>query len=142
MTILAADTPEVQRDAGAVDESLPELLGELRIERADPFGDRVDRVHEERSTGEVERDLHQRLVERDQSVREPAHAPLVAERVAQRVAEHDPDVFDRVVQVDVEITLRLDPQVESGVLAELFEHVVEERNTGRHARRAGAVDRE
>ena len=63
-----------KRDARAVDEALPELLRELRIERADPLRDRLDVVHEERPAREVERDLHERLVERHQRVREAAHA--------------------------------------------------------------------
>ena len=68
--------------------------------------DRVDVVDEERPAREVDRDLHERFVERHERVREAAHAGLVAERLAQRVAEHDADVLDRVVQVDLEVALR------------------------------------
>ena len=53
-----------------------------------------------------------------------------------------PDVLDGVVQVDVEIALRVDREVEARVLAELLEHVVEERDAGRDRRRARAVDDE
>ena len=70
--------------------------------------DRVDLVHEERAARQVERDLHQRLVERDERRREPAHAGLVAERLLERGAEHDADVLDRVVGVDLEVARRLD----------------------------------
>ena len=41
-----------------------------------------------------------------------------------------PDVLDRVVRVDLEVALGLDHQAESGVPAELVEHVVEERHAG------------
>ncbi len=126
----------------AVDEALPEFLGELRIERADPLGHRLHVVDEERAAGEVERHLHQRFVERNERVGEPAHAALVAERFAERVAEHDADVFDGVVQIDFEIAGRGDNQIEARVLAELLEHVVEERNAGRDLRGTRAVDHE
>ena len=102
--------------------------------------DRVDLVDEERPARQVERDLHERFVERHERVGEPAHAGLVAERLLERGAEHDADVFDRVVQVDLEVAVGLDREVEPGVLAELFEHVVEERDAGRRRRVAGAVD--
>src|SRR5262249_7146666 len=72
--------------------------------------------------------------------REPAHPALVAQRFAQRVPQNDADVLDRVVQVDLEVALRLDGEVESRVLSELFDHVVEERDAGGDARRSGSVD--
>src|SRR5215471_14370555 len=46
VAILSGHRTHVQRDTRAVDESLPELLGELRIEGADPLRDRVDVVDE------------------------------------------------------------------------------------------------
>jgi hypothetical protein len=45
-----------------------------------------------------------------------------------------------VVQVDLEIAAGLDGEVEAGVLAELLEHVVEERDAGGHRRGSGSVD--
>src|SRR5206468_1621381 len=86
--------------------------------------------------------LHERLVERDERVRETADAPLVAERFAQGLPEHDADVFHGVVQVDLEVAFRLHGEVEPAVLAELFEHVVEERDAGGHRCGARTVDRQ
>ena len=60
-------------------------------------------VDEERPPREVDDRLHQRLVERHRRLAEAADAGLVAERLAQRLAEHEPDVLDRVVVVDLEI---------------------------------------
>ena len=77
----------------------------------------VDVVDEERPARQVERDLHERFVERHLIGREPAHAGLVAERLLHRFAERDADVLDRVVGVDLEIALALDGQVHAAVLA-------------------------
>ena len=52
--------------AGGERERPPELLGELGIEGADPLGHRVDVVDEEGPAREVERHLHERLVERNE----------------------------------------------------------------------------
>ena len=104
--------------------------------------DGVDLVDEERAARQVERDLHQRLVEGHERRREPPHAGLVAEGLLERGAEHDADVLHGVVEVDVEVARRDDPQVEAAVLPELLEHVVEERDAGRRRRAARAVDDE
>src|SRR6266511_3389213 len=140
VAVLARQRPHVQRDPGRERERPPELLGQLRVEGADPLGLRVDLVDEERATGQVERHLDERLVERHDRAREPAHAGLVAQRVLERGTEHDADVFDRVVSVDREVAFGIDAQVPAAVLAELLQHVVEERDPGRRARLAGAVD--
>ena len=80
--------------------------------------------------GQVDRGLDQRLVQRHQRVAEPADAGLVAERLAQRLAERERGVLDGVVRVDLEVALGLHGQVEAAVLAELGQHVVEERHAG------------
>ena len=101
--------------------------------------DRVDLVDEERAAREVERDLHERFVERARArSRTGARRALSPSASLQRGAEHDADVFDGVVQVDLEVARGLDREVEAAVLAELLEHVVEERDAGRDARRVPA----
>src|SRR5262249_319921 len=50
------------------------------------------------------------------------------------------DVFDGVVSVDLEGALGVDAQIPATVLAQLLEHVVEERDARRHAGLAGPVD--
>src|SRR6266545_1384837 len=140
VTVLAREGTHVQRDPGRERERAPELLGQLRIERADPLRLRVDLVDEERSTGQVQRDLDERLVEGHHCAGEAVHAGLVAQRLLERGAEHDAHVLDRVVGVDLEVAFRLDTQVPAPVLAELLQHVVEERDPGRRARLAHAVD--
>ena len=56
VTVPARKAAKVERDARAVDEALPELLGELGIEGADPLRDRFDVVNEERPPRQVEGD--------------------------------------------------------------------------------------
>jgi hypothetical protein len=94
----------------------------------------------ERAPGEVEGDLHERLVERELPAGEATDAGFVAERFAERLTERDGDVLDGVVGVDVEVAHGLDGQVEATVAAELVEHVVVERDARRAVGLARAVE--
>ena len=89
---------------------------------------------------QIESDLDQRLVERVQPTGEATHAGLVPDRFGERLAERDGNVLDRVVGVDVQVAGRRDHEIEPAVTAELVEHVVVERDTGRHLRGARAVE--
>jgi hypothetical protein len=44
--------------------------------------------------------------------------------------QHDAQIFDEVVAVDFNITGRFDLQIETAVLAPLFEHVLPKRQAG------------
>ena len=142
MAVATGERAHVQRDPRREREGAPELLRELRVEGADPLHDRVDLVDEEGAAGQVEGHLNQGFVERHERVREATHAGFVAERFLERGAEHDADVFDGVMEVDLEVAGGIDPEIEPGVLPELLEHVVEERDAGRGGRAPRAVDLE
>src|SRR5690606_31091443 len=58
----------------------------------------------------------------------PRDAGLVAERLENRLAEHDRDVLDRVVGVDVRVARCPYGQVGQRVLRERGQHVIEEGN--------------
>ena len=67
----------------------------------------------------------------------------VAQRLVERLAEHDADVLDRVVGAGLEVAARLDLEAEPAVAGEQVEHVVEEADAGRGARLAPVeVERE
>ena len=55
--------------------------------------------------GDVDDGLHERLVERHERVAVAGDAALVAERLPDGLAEHDADVFDGVVHVDLDVAL-------------------------------------
>src|SRR5690606_5976846 len=69
-------------------------------------------------------------------------AALLPESAEEGLAEDDAGVLDGVVVVDPGVALRLDDEVESTVLREKGQHVVEERHSGVDRGRAGAVDDE
>ena len=89
---------------------------------------------------EIEGDIDQRFVERVAAAGEASDAGLVAERLPERLADGDRHILDGVVGVDVQVAGGLDAQVETAVATELIEHVVVERDAGRHVGQAGAVE--
>ena len=104
-------------------EQLGVHLADLRLLEGDVPGD-------ERAAGEVDRGLGQRLVHRHQRLAEAADAALVAERLRQRLAEHDADILGGVVEVDMQVALGLHVEVEQPVAGEGGQHVVEEADAG------------
>ena len=75
--------------------------GEVAADQVQLEAGRLAGVHQVRAAGDVDDGLHERLVERHRGVAVAGDAALVAERLPDRLAEHDPDVLDRVVHVDV-----------------------------------------
>ena len=69
----------------------------------------------------------------------PLRSPSAFEH---RLAEHDADVLDGVVLVDVEIAGRLQRQIEAAVAREQLQHVIEETDAGADVVAAAAVDRQ
>jgi hypothetical protein len=118
------------------------VTGHLRVERRIAQREHLAEghvPHAERATREVDRDLHERLVEGEEPGGEAGDAGLVPQRLPEGLAEHDAGVLDRVMAIDVEIALGLHREVEAAVAPELVEHVVEERQAGRDVDDAGAA---
>ena len=92
------------------------------------------------AAGEIDHHPRQRLVERHVGVAVADQAALVADRLADRLAEGDADVLDGVVAVDVQVALGLDLEIDQAVAGDLLEHVVEEADAGGELGGAGAVE--
>ena len=125
------DHPHVQADPGREGQRLEDVPGQRGVVAADHRSHAVRLVvHHVGPPGQVHGGLHQRLVQRHQRVTEPVDAALVAERLLERLAERDRRVLHGVVGVDLGVALGPHGQVEAAVLAQLGQHVVEERDPG------------
>jgi hypothetical protein len=113
-----------------IHQALEELVEEVDVETAN-HGAGEDAIEVKPwPTGQVDDDSRERLIQGDIGVSVTPDPALVTERLGQRLAERDANVFDRVVRVDMEITLGLHAEVDQTVPCHLIEHVVEEWHPG------------
>ena len=95
-----------------------------------PGGQLEPRDGAERPAGDVDRAGGARLVHRHDRVAVAADPGAVAERLVERLAEHDPGVLDRVVGAGLEVAADLHAEAQPPVAREQLEHVVEEPDAG------------
>ncbi len=65
---------------------------------------------------------------------------LVAERLGDRLSQHDAGIFGGVVEIDVQVALGAQRNVDQGVARQLLQHVVEKADAGFDVVGAGAVE--
>ena len=87
-------------------------------------------AHRQRTAGHVKRAERPRLVHRHDRVPVAGDPGAVAERLVERLAEHDPGVLDRVVGAGLDVTGRAHVEIEAAVTSQQVEHVVEEADAG------------
>ena len=80
---------------------------------------------EERPAGHVERDPGQGLIHRQEAVGVAGQSPLVAKRFHERLPERDPCVLDRMMIVDVAVSLGPNRDIDKGMTRQLVEHMIE-----------------
>src|SRR6185295_5417626 len=91
---------------------------------------------------QIERHHRQRFIHGEHKISSAVDSAAIAQRFRKQLPEHDPHIFDGMVLVDVEITLRLELQIESAMFGEQLEHVVEEADPGRDFVSAAAFNAE
>ncbi len=92
------------------------------------------------AAGKVDRDARQRLVHRLERIGEAGDAAGIAQRLADRLAERDAGVLDRVMRVDMQVALGRDVDVDQRMPRDLVQHMIEEADAGRNVRYAGPVE--
>jgi len=118
------------------------LLHEDEIEIADEHDRRGHVVHETGAAAQIDDHASQRFVHRQEKEAVAADAGLGAERLLERLAEHEPDILDRVVIIDGDIAFRGNLQIEQAMLRKQREHVIEKRDARIDLGRATAVHRQ
>jgi hypothetical protein len=140
VVVLPVEQLDVQRDPRRLRHRVEPVLDQLGVPFAELLLREAQLPHEVRPPRDVERDAHQRLVHRRIGGAVAADPALVAERLAERLAERDRAVLGGVVLVDVQVALHFQPDVDQRMAAELLDHVVEEADPGRNVVGAGPVE--
>ena len=94
----------------------------------------------EPAAAQIDRGVHEGLVQRRAGVAVAGDALAIAERGVQRPAEHDGDVLDGVVCVHPQVAGAGQVDVDHRVQRQRRHHVVEEADARRHTARPGAVE--
>ncbi len=100
------------------------------LKAAHPFLLDRDVVGEIRAPADIDHRRAQRLVERHRRAAEAPDSRTIAQRLAKRASEHQADILDRVMVVNLEVTVGGDLEIEEAVAGETFQHVIEERHAG------------
>ena len=140
MLILTRKLTHVQRQSTLKGDRLKDVLGHRRGQLADHRSRKVKVDRRIGSAAQVERDLDQRLVQRNRAIRETSDPRTLAERLIQRPTDRDRDILARVVRVHVEIAARLNAEIKAAVTRELVQHVIEHPHPGRHLGLARTVE--
>ena len=142
MVVVAAGPAQVERGARGPGERLEGVLHELQRQPADAFAAEREVDDRVRAAADVDDGSGDRFVHRDGAVAEPADAGTIAERLGDGRAQHERDVLDRVVLVDLQVAVRVDREVEQAVVGERAEQVVVEPDAGVDGGVAGPVEAE
>ncbi|MNI41171.1 hypothetical protein D3C73_954160 [compost metagenome] len=138
MVVVVATHLQVEVQAAGIAQRTEEVRDQLGRHVAHALALELAFKHEIRAATEIQRSAGQGFIHR-QGETVAADAALVAQCFAQGLAQRKTGVFDGVVFVDVQIALGADIQRETTVLADLFQHMVEERQAGVDVRIAGTI---
>ena len=140
VVIVASAAPHVERDPGRPGERLEGVLDELEAELAGPLAAERQVDDGVRPPAHVDDGRRQRLVHRHGRIPEAFDPGPLAERLGDGRAEHQRDVLDGVVVVDVEVADRANGQVEQAVVGERAQQVIVEPDAGRDVGDPAAVE--
>ena len=140
VVISTGDHMEMKIHLRGVGDRVEELADHLGVHLPDLRDREGDVGGEVGPAREVHRAEDQGLVHREGKAAVAADPGLVADRLADRGAEHDPDILDRVVGVDGEVAPACAGEVEEAVAREAVQHMVEEADPGVDGGDAGSVE--
>ena len=118
------------------------VLDELERQAADPLAAERQVDDGVRPAADVDDGRGEGLVHRHGAVAEPGDPGTIAERLGEGGTEHERDVLDRVVLVDLEVAVGVDGEVEQAVVGERAEEVVVEADPGVDPGVARAIEAE
>src|SRR5690606_3883501 len=118
--------PRVQAQFGVHGDGLKDVLDERGRHLPQHGRAELTTEHGVGPPAYVYDDLRERLVHRHGRLADADDAAPLAERLVERLPQHDGDILDGMVGVNVKVTLCLDDQVEQAVHGDMVQHVVEE----------------
>ena len=116
---------DVQVEPAIIGEAAEHFLQTLDVEIADLVCPVVNVINAARPARQIDRDVGDGLLHWHGAVTVSGDTLFVVQCLKQGLAETYPDVFDRMVRIDLQVAFCPDDQVDFAVLAQVREHVVE-----------------
>jgi hypothetical protein len=143
MGIATVKNFRVEIDASVNRKSPEKFLDERkRKSRADGRHTRRSPVIEEGSATEINDHPSEGFVHGQIRVTIASNPAFIAKRFGKSLPKSDPRIFDRVVEIHLDIAISLDAEVAEAVAGKKGEHVIEERNLRVDRARPLAIDQE
>ncbi len=125
-----------------VAEGAKELRRQLRFKLPNPCRDRRKFVYEVWSVGQIENNLRARLIHWDNGVPVAANPASIAKRLCKSVSEADPDIFHRMMSINLEIANGFYLQIEKAMHGKKSQHMIEKRYARSKLRRSLSIKAE
>lgn len=122
--ILAADAMDVEGDSGMGRERAEKLADVLGAECADALSDKWALKGQDAAPTDVHRHENEGLVHRGMEARVALNR-IRLKRLAESPTQHDADILDGVMVIDVQIALDREAQIELAMEGKLLQKMIE-----------------
>ena len=111
-------------------KSFEEIKNQFRLQIAHQPRLHLGVDHRRGASGKIHRRQTQSLIHRHHEISGAQNASLVAQGLGESLPQHDANIFDGVVLIDIEVAGRFQFQIEAAMVREQFQHVIEEADAG------------
>jgi hypothetical protein len=123
-----------------IHEAAEEIGHELRLQVADETHLQLILVNQSRTAAQVDRHHGESFIHGKNKIAGAVDSFTLSQRFSEELAKHDADIFNGMVLIDIQISVRVERQIEAAMFREQFEHVVEEPDSGRNLVTAATFD--
>ena len=129
VAVLAGQHPHMQRKSRVYRQCPQKLLHHFDIHFADAALSQFRIKCQKRPAAEIQNDLDQRFIHRDQELPVTANSFFLPGSFVQGLSQHDPDIFHRMVAVHRQIAACLDIERKQAMLGEQCQHMIKKTNS-------------
>eukprot|EP00906_Rhabdomonas_costata_P010368 RCo014546 len=129
---------QIQRDRHGIRQRTEEMLNHFGIEFTHLFAAKVGFKYQEWTTGQVDSNLSQTFIHRQQETK-TTHTAFITERLFQSFTQRNCRIFYCVMIIDMQVALNIQLQAEACMRCDLIQHMIKEANTGSDLVSAGFV---
>lgn len=140
--VAAVERDDVDVHPGLTGDGVKEVPHKIGFKLPDVGPGKVSVLDKPGSSTAVNRDVRQGFVHRDGNICCPADSPVVAKCLPDRLSQTDTGILDRVMPVDVQVSLDGQRQVKLAVTCEQGQKVIECPDAGVDIGHTGSVNRE